>query len=381
MNDKTHGAWRAAFGVAAVGALGAAAWWLAIARVQAAPAADLPGPVLEHHGRQVWLGEDSPLRYGVKVQALALRPIEAPFDLPATVEADPARLAKVVPPVTGRIASLDKHLGDLVRPGEVLFRIDAPDVSQAQADAQKARAALALASQARARQQALGAVDIAAGRDVEQAQDDYDQARSELARAEAKLAQWGATRAADGHVLSVRAPIAGRVVDLNAAPGGYWNDAAAALMTVADLSSVYVVASAAEQDVRAIHPGQAVRVTLDAYPGENMNAKVDDIAVLLDPDTRRVKVRMRVDNRDGRLKPGMYARASFVAPPRIGLLVPARALVQSGFETRVYLEVSPWHYEPRVVRTGPRIGDAVEILAGLEPGARVVVEDAVLLND
>ena len=384
MNDKARGAMRAAFGVAAAAVLGTAAWWLVTARAHAAPPPDeIPGPILEHHGAQVWVGEDSPLRFGLKVQTLAPGPIETPFELPAVVEADAARLVKVLPPMTGRIASLDKHLGDRVRPGDILFRIDAPDFAQAQADDQKARSALALATQARERQRALGAADIAASREVEQAQGDYEQARSELARADAKLAQWGAAgpHPVEGHLLPVRAPIAGRVIDLNGAAGGYWNDATTALMTVADLSSVYVVASAGEQDLRAIHPGQAVRVVLDGYPGEVLIAKVDDVGELLDPDTRRVKVRMRVDNHDGRLKPGMYARATLVAPARSGLLLPAKALVQNGFETRVYVEVQPWRFEARAVQIGPKVGNEVEIRGGLKPGERVVVQDAVLLDD
>ncbi|CAN7779262.1 efflux RND transporter periplasmic adaptor subunit [Variovorax sp. LjRoot84] len=387
MNIKKINAGRLAPCVLGVAALGCAAWWFSPVRANASAAESGAMAAVQHEQGQVVVPEKSPLRRTLAIQPVAEQVVAAPFSLPATVEADPAKLVKVLSPIAGRIASLDKGLGDAAKTGDVLVRIDSPDLMQAMSDAKKAKSALVMARQALARQRELGASEIAAKRDIEQAENDFEQATSEAARADAKLAQLGAaaphaTQAKQqGSVLSVRSPIAGRVVDLNAAKGGYWNDTTAALMTVADLSTVFVTASVGEKDLGALFIGQSATVVFDAYPDEPMKAQVRYIGELLDPDTRKVKVRMLFDNRSGRLRPGMFAKATFFAKPHQGLLVPSSSVVQSGFYSRVFVEVSPWRFEPRVVQLGPQVGGAVEIVAGLKAGERVVEKDGVLLND
>jgi cobalt-zinc-cadmium efflux system membrane fusion protein len=387
MNIKKINAGRLALGVLGAAALGAAGWWLSPVRANANAAESGTTPTLRHEQGHVIVPENSPLRRTLAIRSVAEQVVEVPLSLPATVEADPAKMVKVLSPMAGRIASLDKGLGDAAKTGDVLVRIDSPDLMQAMSDARKARSALALARQALARQRELGASEIAARRDIEQAENDFEQATSEAARADAKLAQLGAgaPRAApapqQGSVLSVRSPIAGRVVELNAARGGYWNDTSAALMTVADLSTVFVAASVGEKDLGALFVGQSATVMFDAYPGEPARAQVRYIGEVLDPDTRKTKVRMLFDNPNGRLRPGMFAKATFFAKPHQGLLIPSSSVVQSGFYSRIFVEVAPWHFEPRVVQLGPKVGDDVEIIAGLKAGERVAVKDGVLLND
>ncbi len=383
MNAKLrHRTWLA-LGTVVVLSTAGAVWWLIFARASAADAVTAPAPLLEHVGAQVVVGEGSPLRRTLAIQSVAEQVVEVPFALPATVEADTARLVKALTPLAGRIVSLDKRLGDPVQRGEVLFRIDSPDLGQAISDQQKAKAALALARRALDRQRELGASDIAATREIEQAQNDFEQASTEFARAEARLTQMGAgdPHAVQGRVLAVRSPITGRVVDLSAAAGAYWNDATASLMTVADLSTVFVTANADEKDLSSIFVGQSAQIALDAYPGDSFAGKVRYVGELLDPDTRRVKVRMQFDNRDGRLKPGMFAKATFLSKSHRGLLVPLTAVVQRGFNARVFVETQAWRFEPRVVQLGSRIGESVEIVAGLKANERIVVKDGVQLND
>jgi cobalt-zinc-cadmium efflux system membrane fusion protein len=368
-------------GLAALG-LSGRALFASHASAADTPDGAAPVPALRHDGARLIVPDASPLRRTLSVVTLADESVAAPFTLPAVVEADPARLVKVLTPVTGRIVSVAKRLGDEVRAGDVLFTIDSVDLAQAHADAAKAHAALALAQRNLARQRALDASEIAARRDLEQAQGDYEQAASEVARADARLAQLGAGKvpASGGRVLAVRAPIAGRVVDLAAAAGGYWNDATAPLMTVADLSHVFVTANAQEKDLGRVYAGQTASVRFDAWP-EPLEAKVGVVGALLDPDTRTVKVRIPCDNRDGRLKPGMFAAATLRARPHEGIVVPLTAVVQSGFDTRTFVEVAPWQFEPRIVTLGPQIGERVEVVAGLKAGERVVTRDGVLLND
>lgn len=342
-------------------------------------------PVLRHEGERIVLPQGSPLRASVLVATVNSDPVGVPFTLPAVVEAEPGRVARVQTPLTGRIVSFKHHMGDTVAAGEVLFSVDSPDLAQAGTDAAKADAALILARHNLDRQQALDAADIASKRDVEQARNDMQQAASDAARAAARLAQLG-VRTGDvagpgaGHVLAVRAPISGRVVEMSAGAGGYWNDASAPVLTVADLARVYVTASAQEKDLGQLHEGQEVVLNFDAWP-QAVHANVAMLDWMLDPDTRTLKVRILVDNHDGRLRPGMFARASFVAPARHALMVPAAAVVQSGLTARVFVEVAPWQFVPRTVTLGAQTGGRIEVLTGLQAGDRVVVKNGVLLND
>ncbi|MRW93619.1 efflux RND transporter periplasmic adaptor subunit [Duganella sp. FT80W] len=379
----------------AIAAVALTGWSLVGLHAKEAPAPE-PVAALVHDGEVLRIPERSPLRRSLVVAAMPEQSVSVPFTLPAVVEADPARLARVLPPLAGRIVRLNKQLGDAVRAGEVLFVIDAPDFAQANADAAKAQSALLLARRNLERQRELARSDIAAGRDVEQAQSDYEQAASEAARATARLAQAGgaahggsggvgAGAAADGRTagggqLAVRSPLSGRVVALAATEGAYWNDATAPLMTVADLSKVYISANAQEKDLAQLYVGQQASVRLDAYPAP-LKGQVAYVGEMLDADTRTVKVRLPFDNRDGRLKPGMFAEATLEARPHAGIVVPMSAVIQSGFSSRAFVEVKPWQFAPRDLKLGAQIGEQVEVLSGLKPGERVVVKDGVLLND
>lgn len=346
----------------------------------AAPAA--PAPALLHEADAIAVPENSPLRRTLAVAPVVSQSLAALFVLPAAVEADPARLAKITTPMAGRVVSLNRQLGDAVKAGDILFVIDAPDFAQAGADAARAQAALTLAAGNLERQQALDHEQLTARRDLEQAQSDYAQAASEAARAAARLRQSGAHAGGDlkNGTLAVRAPIAGRVVELSAARGMYWNDASAPLMTVADLSQVFVAINAQEKDLAQVYAGQAASIRLDAYP-EPLQGTVRYVGEMLDSDTRTVKLRVPFENRDGRLKPGMFATATLSARARPAILVPLTAVVQGGFASRVFVETSPWRFAAREVTLGAQVGDQVEVLSGLAAGARIVVKDGVLLND
>ena len=361
-------------------AFGLTGWGLLGLHAREAPL-EAATPVLVHQGDALLIPEKSPLRRLLAVAAVVEQTVAAPFTLPAVVEADPARLVKVLPPLAGRIVRLDKQLGDQVKAGDVLFVMDSPDFAQATADAVKARAALTMAAHGLERQRELDKSDLAVRRDLEQAQSDFAQAAGEAARAEARLRQAGARAGATGDgKLAVRSPIAGRVVDLAAAEGAYWNDATAPLMTVADLSRVFVSANAQEKDLARLYVGQQASVKLDAYPAP-LTGRVRYVGDLLDADTRTVKVRLPFENRDGRLKPGMFAEATLSSQPHQGILVPMAAVIQGGFSSRAFVEAGPWRFTPREIRLGVQIGQQVEVLGGLKAGERIVVKDGVLLND
>jgi cobalt-zinc-cadmium efflux system membrane fusion protein len=340
-------------------------------------------PMLIREGARISVPEGSPLRGKLTIGAVGQQEIQRKLVLPAVVEADPSRTVKVLPPVTGRVTDLKVQLGERVTQGQELAVIDSGDLAQAYADIEKARSTVTLTKKALDRQLGLEKAGGAAIKDREQAQSDYDQAKAELERAQTRLRAIGvpADQNEQSRLLTLKAPIAGSVIDLEVARGAFLNDPTAAIMTIANLGTIWVTANVPEKDTALVTKGQDVDVVFSAYPGEVFTGKVLFISDVLDPDTRRTKIRIAFENPDMRLKPNMFADATFLAPRQMMQVVPTQALVLKDETDRVFVEVTPWTFEPRPVEVGFQQGDQAIVEQGLKPGERIVVKGGVLLND
>jgi membrane fusion protein, heavy metal efflux system len=288
-----------------------------------------------------------------------------------------------MPPVTGRVIDLMAQLGGRVGMGEELAVIDSSDLALAFSDHEKARSALKLAKQTLDRLLVLEKSSAIAIKDREQAQSDFAQAQSELERAESRLRAIGvpADQKANSRLLSVKSPVSGSVIDLQVAPGTFLNDSTAAMMTIANLDTIWITANVPEKDTSFVFKDQPVTVTFPAYPGKVYEGKVLFVSDVLEPDTRRTKVRIAFDNPDKLLKPGMFANASFNAPMVSRMVVPTSALLMSNDRTSIFAEVQPWTFERREVVTDYEEGNTAIIRSGLRPGDRVVVKGGVVFND
>ena len=340
-------------------------------------------PMLIREGAQISVPEGSPLRGKLTVGSVEEREIQRKLILPAVVEADPAHTVKVLPPVAGRVTDLLVQLGERVVQGQELAVIDSGDLAQAYADIEKAKSVRTLTKNALDRQLNLEKAGGTAIKDREQAQSDYNQAVAEIDRAEARLRSMGvpADQKEQSRLLSMRAPVSGSVIDLQVARGAFLNDLTAAIMTIANLGTVWVTANVPEKDTALVTKGQDVNVTFPAYPGEVFAGKVLFVSDVLDPDTRRTKVRIAFENPDTKLKPNMFADATFVAPKRMVQVVPTLALVLKDESDRVFVEVAPWTFEARTVEVNFQQGDQAIVESGLKAGERIVVKGGVLLND
>jgi cobalt-zinc-cadmium efflux system membrane fusion protein len=163
--------------------------------------------------------------------------------------------------------------------------------------------------------------------------------------------------------------------------GAFWNDPNASLLTVADLSSIWVTANVPEKDTTLVAKGQQVEVVFSAYPNEVFKGEILFVSDVLDPDTRRTKVRIAFPNPEIRLKPNMFANVTFLAAAQTVATVPTAALVMKNDADRVFVEVSPWTFVPRPVEISYQQGNSTVIKSGLAAGERAVVKGGVLLND
>ena len=339
-----------------------------------------PPPALQRQGEKIVIPADSPLRSRIAFAPAATRTIGGKLSVPGMVEADPARTIAVLPQLGGRLSELKVSLGDRVAAGQVLAVIDSPDLAQAYDDDEKAVDTLVLAEKTLKRQQQQQQIGVASDHDLDQAKSDYNQALAERNRTEARLKDLGA-QSADRHRLVVRAPVAGSVTTLTVAQGAMINDPTQPLLTLSDLSVVWVTALVPEANLGEVSKGQAAEVALDAYPGKVWPGKVTFVADVVEPDSRRDKVRIAFANSDMALKPNMFATVTLKGAEKAQVLVPTSALLMNNDRTTVFVATGDWTFERRVVELSLEEGLEVAISSGVKPGEQVVVKGGILLND
>ena len=327
----------------------------------------------------------------------------SPRDIAGRVTFDEEQVTPVFPPYAGRMAEIFAKKGDRVTRGQALFRMDCPDLINAQndlitarADVEKGRLGVDLARAGHRRNLVLKENGSVALKEVEQSAAELARSEGELRRAlaaqsavEQRLALFERTVAAAGsngkveRTITVAAPIDGTVVDRKIGPGQYVRaDAADPALLIANLSRLWVVADVFETDLAAIHAGLAATISVTAYPDRTFSAEVSAISPTVDAATRTVKVRCQVDNTSGLLKPDMFATVHLDLTTRRGVvIVPASAVVMAGDDRVVFIEQSPGHYQRRRVHVEPCGPDRCAVIDGLESAARVVTRGAILLEE
>ncbi|MFS2136277.1 efflux RND transporter periplasmic adaptor subunit [Duganella sp. Dugasp56] len=291
--------------------------------------------------------------------------------------------ARISSPIAGRVTALRRELGDPVRSGAVLAVIDAPELGTAQADWAKARADEQRKRLALERARDLFQAGVLPRKDDEAADADFQQARAETQRATARLNNLRASGGAGDGSFSLRSPVAGVIAERQINPGlEVRPDLAAPLFVVTDLHRLWLLIDLPERNAAAVHAGQAVSLTVDAYPERRFAGVVRRVGLTLDPATRRIQVRCAIDNPDLALKPEMFARATFESDSHGATAVPLpnTSLFMEGMYESVYVETKPNTFARRRVHVALRGHQDSYIDSGLRAGDRVVTEGAFLLN-
>jgi membrane fusion protein, heavy metal efflux system len=338
--------------------------------------------VMVRQGSRIFVPEGSALRTRLSVAPAPSQAIAARLVLPGVVESDPARTAAVLAPLGGRVIELKVALGDRVARGQPLAVIDSPDLAQAYEEDEKAADNARLTEKNLARQQEQNKLGVASDRELDQAKSDEVQAAAEYTRTQARLRALGAAGGRrSSRLLTVTAPVGGSITALAVTPGTMVNDAAQPLMSVADLSTVWVTAMVPERDVASVSKNEDADVSLVAYPDRVLHGKVLFISAVIEPDSRRSKVRIAFPNADYALKPNMYATVTLTGPPRSQVMLPSSALLMNNDRTSVFVATAPWTFERRTVDTLLEEGTSVAILSGVAAGEQVVVKGGILRND
>jgi len=343
-----------------------------------APEAEGPAQYVLQNG-MVFIPESSPIRESIIVEAVVLDTVRREVVAPASVATKPSMRANIFPPAGGRIVRLFVNTGQTVRAGQPLFEIYSPDIAEVQTEFVNARSALAQAERQLRRQEELHERGITPLRELEEMRTEYEMAKSEMDGASLKMQIMGIEADQIGKPLIVRAPINGRVIDLNVAPGEFIAEPEEPLMIIANLSKLWISAAIQEKDIRFVVPNTDAIASFAAYPGETREGKVLFISDMLDEETRTTNAVVEMDNDDLRLKPGMFATIRFLSPPTPATVIKPASVLQRREHNYVYVETKSFTFEARRVVTGELIDGKLVVTEGLNPGERIITQNVVML--
>jgi cobalt-zinc-cadmium efflux system membrane fusion protein len=339
------------------------------------------------------------------IETVKSKTFRAEYITEGKVAVDEDRSTPVFSPYSGRVTKLLAKPGESVTQGQPLFTIEAADTVQAQNDfiaamtsQNKAKSALELADI-----QYRRAKDLYEGRAVPlkdyqqaeatqiQAQNDMRSSVTALEAANNKLRILGFTdetiktfqdKGTINPEITIYAPIAGTVVQRKIGPGQYVNSGASdPVFVIGDLSTVWLTAFVRESDAALVSVGQEISVNVMALPGRPLTANINYVATAIDPATRRLLVRATIDNKDGVLKPEMFANVTiYSAGDRAAPAVPKQALIYEGDQVRIWVAREDKSVELRQIKIGLINGNLVEVTNNLKPGEQIVVKGSLFID-
>lgn len=289
----------------------------------------------------------------------------------------PAMQVQISAQVPGKVTAVHVQLGDTVKAGQVLVELDAREAQaqllRAEGGLAQARAALEEAVRTRDRMETLFQAGAVSQQQIDQARSGVQQAEAALRQAEAAVAL--ARTAVENS--TVRAPAAGVIAERRVEPGA-WAAPGVPLLTLADISRVYVDIQVPEADVARVQPGQTVTVRIPAL-GKTVTGKIEVLSPVTSAGQKSYPARVVLDNPKGELRGGMFAEVEAATQRQSGVAVPVDAVLERAGSKVVYV-VEGGRARERRVRTGLRDAERV-LVEGLEAGAQVVVAGQNLLSD
>lgn len=345
----------------------------------------------------------------IEVEIVTLQTVAGSIAATGKVLVPEDRIASIGPVNEGRLVRLYAGQGSYVKKGQRLAELESQNMDEAEADylkaladydnAQRTSAAeVKLAQATYDRTKMLYEKTITAGKNLEAAERDLEVAKASAASSVA--ATKAALTAARRHLrilglsesdiaaladkpamaatFSLTSPIAGTVVERNGTLGATVGTDAT-VFKIIDTSRVWIDANVFEKDLERVKRGQAVKVSVPAYPGSTFSGTVILVSSIVNPETRTVQVRTEVPNPDGRLKPDMFANVEIVTDlHRTAVSIPQSAVLDDGDKTVVFV-ANGGEYTKRPVSVGLQSGDRVEIVDGLQAGDQVVFKGNYLL--
>jgi cobalt-zinc-cadmium efflux system membrane fusion protein len=304
--------------------------------------------------------------------------VEAPDQLKVTgaVSPDIAREVPVISLASGRVVDIKTRLGDAVKKGQLLLRVQSNDITNAFDAYLKAVNDEQLANKAYLRAKDLYQHGAIPQSTLEQAEDSEKDAKADLNAAEQQLKTLGVDKNNPSSIVNVYAPITGVIISqnvTNAAAVGVTYSGSSTVFTVADITTVWVMCDVYENDLPRIALGQSAQIIVNGYPDQPLTGKISEIDPILDASLRTAKVRIEVAN-PGFLKLGAFVNATFTSRKNeVHAAVPASAILHLHDRDWVFVPAADNHFKRVEVREGRTLpGGRQELLSGIDAGQTVV---------
>jgi len=298
------------------------------------------------------------------------------------VSPDISRTVPVISIATGRVVEIHARLGDTVKKGQLLLRVQSADMSGAFSDYRKAVADEQLARTQWERSKLLydkGAVSL---NDLQVSQDMEDKAKVDVENTRERLRVLGGDLDHPAAIVDIRAPVSGVITDqqvTNAA--GVAGLSSPNPFTISDLSNVWILCDVYENDLSSVHVGETAEIRLNAYPGKIFTGRISNVSPVLDPSLRTAKVRIEVRN-PGLMRVGMFVTATFHGQKKeTRASVPASAILHLHDRDWIYVPGGDKKFRRVEVVAGSSLPNNMqEIVSGIQPGQQVVSNALVLQN-
>jgi cobalt-zinc-cadmium efflux system membrane fusion protein len=305
------------------------------------------------------------------------------LNVTGTVNPDISRNVPAISLATGRVVEIKARLGDVVKKGQLLMRVQSNDISGAFQQYLKTVNDERLAHTQLQRAQILFDKGAIAQKDLEVAQDAEQDAKVDLDAAMQQLKLLGVDKDHPTGIVDIVAPISGVIVEQNVTnAAGVQGLSSPNPFTISDLSNVWIICDVYENDLDAIHLGQFADIHLNAYPDKILKGRIDNIGPILDPNIRAAKIRLEVPNPDGFMRVGMFVTATFYGKqPETYAVVPAAAILHLHDRDWVYVPADGGGFGRVEVKGGNILPNGMqEIKSGIAPGAKVVSNALELQN-
>lgn len=343
------------------------------------PPEETPAPGMTVGSDSVTLAANAPMWSVVKIAPAAPSAPRWTDPVPAKIVFDETRTSRVGAPLAGRVTAVYVERGQRVTAGAKLFAVASPNLAELRSDLERSRVEATTAKVNLDRTKALVDAGSIPAKELLTAQQQVTEAELAVKLANEKLASLRVAAGGDS-AFTVTAPREGVVVEKNVAVGQNLDPTAGTLMAIADLAEVWVVADLFETDVGRLAPGAKAKVTLDG--SREVEAAIDQVSSVVDPDRHTVPVRVKLANLDGSLRPNAYAQIRFFDPSAATAALPATAVVFDGSRSYVYVQDhATGALVRRTVLVGAPEAGEVPVLQGVQPGEPVVVQGAILLDN
>jgi len=297
------------------------------------------------------------------------------------VAPDISRNVPVVTLASGRVVDIQARLGDTVKKGQLLLRVQSSDVSGAYSDHRKAVADEALARTQFERAKILYDKGAISQNDLQVAQDAEEKAKVDVETTAERLRLLGNDPDKPNSIVDIYAPVAGVITDQQVTNSAGVQALGPNPFTISDLSQVWVLCDVHENNLPDVRLGDSADIRLNAYPDRVFQGRISNIGAILDPSIRTAKMRIEVRN-PGIMRMGMFVTATFHGQKQeVHVVVPATAILHLQDRDWVFVSTGDKKFQRAEITSGNMLPDNMqEVISGLKPGTQVVKDALVFQN-